>query len=215
MIGLFRKRKIAKYAAGAETYLHWNYIDPNAPKAPEPEHGLGVRYSIKRPSSNSEVASEQNSDLSSRRFSLRDTYNSTQIDLMMSSQLPKRSFSGLSSMLDGAMNQTFVEKLMGLITQKGVKDSAVYKAAQIDRRLFSKIMSDSNYKPAKDTAIAIALALKLTLEQAKDLLSRAGYTFSHSSKRDVVIEYFFRNQIYNLTDINIVLEKLEQKPIGR
>lgn len=96
-----------------------------------------------------------------------------------------------------------------------MRDAEVYKAAQLDRRLFSKIMSDKDYKPAKDTAIAIAIALQLSLEEATDLLSRAGYTFSHSNKKDIIIEYFFRERIYKLDDINEVLFNLGQKIIGR
>ena len=76
-------------------------------------------------------------------------------------------------------------------------------------------MSDRQYKPSKDTVIAISIALKLRLDEANDLLSRAGYALSHSNKKDVIIEYFFREQIYNLDDINSVLFNLGQKIIGR
>ena len=85
----------------------------------------------------------------------------------------------------------------------------------IDRRLFSKIMSDRQYKPSKDTSIAIALALRLKLSEATDMLSRAGYTFSHINKKDIIVEYFFRERIYKLDDINEVLYNLGQKTIGR
>ena len=101
------------------------------------------------------------------------------------------------------------------INEKGWRDSKVYKAAQMDRRLFSKIMSDQYYKPSKDSALALAIALELTLKQTNDLLSRAGYTLSHSDKRDVIIEYFIREGIYNLSDINEILYRLDQKIIGR
>ena len=96
-----------------------------------------------------------------------------------------------------------------------MRDSDVYKAANIDRRLFSKIASDRTYKPSKDTCIALALALRLSIDDANDILSRAGYTLSHSSKRDVVIEYFFRERVYDLNDMNEVLYRLGQKPLGR
>ena len=220
MIGMLRKRRVARFTAEAEAYVNWNYDAPQTHREPKAECEPRVRYSLRKPSSGSGVnpygyqTPDQKLD-EQPRYSLRDTYSSTQIDRMMRNHLHNGSMTDLAAKLDGAVDQTFVEKLMSFIANKGMKDSAVYKAAQIDRRLFSKIMSDSYYKPAKDTAIAISLALHLTLEQAKDLLSRAGYTFSHSDKRDVIIEYFFRNQIYNLTDINIVLENLTQKPIGR
>lgn len=114
--------------------------------------------------------------------------------------------------LDDNTNKTFVDKMLEHISRRHMKDADVYKAAQVDRRLFSKIVSDREYKPAKDTCVAFAFALKLTLPEAEDLLSRAGYTLSHSSKRDVVIEYFFKEHIYNLNDVNGVLYQLQQDP---
>lgn len=117
--------------------------------------------------------------------------------------------------LDRAADKTFVDALLAYIDKKGLRDSAVYKAAQLDRRLFSKIVSDRHYKPSKDTAVALALALKLTLDEANDFLARAGYAFSHSNKKDIIVEYFFRTRIYDLTDINTVLYNLGQKIIGR
>lgn len=113
------------------------------------------------------------------------------------------------------MDRTFVDLLLRYIDEKGVRDSKVYKAANIDKRLFSKMVSNRYYKPSKDTAVALMLALELSLEQANDMLSRAGYTLSHSSKRDVIIEYFFKERIYNLVYVNEVLYKLGQKVIGR
>lgn len=110
---------------------------------------------------------------------------------------------------------TFVDMLTRYINMKGWRASKVYKAAQIDRRLFSKIMSERNYKPAKDTALALAIALELTLQQTRYLLDRAGYTLSHSDKRDVIIEYLIREGVHNLADVNGVLYKLDQKIIGR
>ena len=117
--------------------------------------------------------------------------------------------------LEKAKRKTFTEMLMWHIAKTGKKDSAVYNAAQMDRRLFSKIMSDRNYKPSKDTAVALVLALHLNLEQAEDLLKRAGYSLSHSNKRDIVIEYFIREEVYDLMVINDVLYKLGEKKIGR
>lgn len=121
----------------------------------------------------------------------------------------------MSSQLDNYLDLTFVDMLTRYISQNGWTDSYVYKAAQMDRRLFSKIMSDRNYKPSKDTALALVIALELSLKQATDLLSRAGYTLSHSNKRDVIIEYFIREKIYNLSDINDVLYHLDEKIVGR
>ena len=111
--------------------------------------------------------------------------------------------------------KTFVEKLMELIDTKGLTDPQVYKKAQLDRRLFSKMMSDVSYQPAKDTCIAIALAMQLKLNEAKDLLSRAGYTLSRSLRRDVMIEYFILEGISDLCEVNEVLTRLGEKKLGR
>ncbi len=85
----------------------------------------------------------------------------------------------------------------------------------MDRRLFSKIAGDRYYRPAKDTVLALALALECSLEEANSLLESAGYLLSRSSKRDMMLEYLFKEKIYDLTTVNILLNQLKQKPIGR
>lgn len=110
---------------------------------------------------------------------------------------------------------TFTELLISHISEKKRKDPDVYRAAGLDKRLFSKIISDRNYHPGKDTAVALALALKLSLPRAKELLSSAGYVFSHSNRRDLILEFFFRKKMYSLMEINEVLYLLDEKPLGR
>lgn len=146
---------------------------------------------------------------------LGDRFAASSVRTFLSQNTGSPSLSKMASKLDSYLDLTFVDILTRYINEKGWRDSRVYKAAQMDRRLFSKIMSDRNYKPSKDTALALVIALELSLKQANDLLSRAGYTLSHSSKRDVIIEYFIRERIYNLSDINEVLYHLDQKIIGR
>ena len=97
--------------------------------------------------------------------------------------------------LDEVAEKTFVDILLEKISERNVKDSQIYRAAHIDRRLFSKIISNRMYKPSRDTCIQLCLAIHLTLSETKDLLSRAGYTLTHSSKRDIIIEHFFREKI--------------------
>ena len=121
----------------------------------------------------------------------------------------------LSEVLDKAINKSFVDILIIHMRRQNLHPTTVYGNAQIDRKLFSKIVSDKEYKPSKDTAIALVLALNLTLDEANDMLSRAGYTFSHSNKRDIIIEYFIRERLYDIDDINDVLFKLGQKTLGR
>ena len=109
---------------------------------------------------------------------------------------------------------SFSCKVDELISQRNLRYPTVYKAANLDRRVFSRMMKDIHYQPSKDTAIAVAFALHLNLDQANDLLSRAGFALSHSNKRDIIIEYFFVNEMYDLVQINIALDELGQSPIG-
>jgi hypothetical protein len=112
------------------------------------------------------------------------------------------------------LDEPFSTTLMRLIDDSGKKDSEIYNRANIDRRLFSKIRSDSAYTPSKSTIIALAIALELQLEQAEDLLKRAGYSLSHSKKFDVIIEYFFVNRQYDILEINEVLYTYDQPILG-
>ena len=215
-MSIFSKRKrIARYLSEAEAYISKHYRDHNEPRFSEKLPNYHVQFSIDESTPQTHSGAKYSYSDRDLLAEYSDHYDSEAIDRAISSQIQNKNISSLNETLDQTVNQTFVERVIALIRVKNVKDSAVYKAAQIDRRLFSKMMSDRAYKPAKDTAIALALALQLPLTQANDLLSRAGYTFSHSSKRDVVIEYFFRERIYNLTDINLVLDKLDLKLIGR
>lgn len=117
--------------------------------------------------------------------------------------------------LSSTIKITFVQKLEEHIRNKNLVETDVYKAALMDRRLFSKMICDKNYKPSKDTAIALIIALKLSLKESKDMLERAGYSLSHSIKRDVIIEYFIKERVYNLNNINAFLHHMNEKIIGR
>ncbi len=156
-------------------------------------------------------------DASKIQFSMRDNYSRDNIHSAVKSAVRSETTNWdlLSRDLGSYLNVGFVEEVEDIIRTRGLKDSSVYKAAQIDRRLFSKIMSDRTYKPSKDTCIAIALALELPLQKAADLLSRAGYILSRSSKRDVILEFCFSEKLYDIGMVNDLLYRLGEKTLGR
>ena len=108
----------------------------------------------------------------------------------------------------------FSETLLKLIDRTGKKDSEIYKKANVDRKLFSKIRNNMDYKPSKTTALAFAFALELDVDETKDFIGRAGFALSHSSKFDVIVEYFLVNRNYNVFELNEVLFAFDQPLIG-
>ena len=119
----------------------------------------------------------------------------------------------LDEMLDD-MTDTFSEALFKLIDAKGMTDPQVYKKANINRKHFSKIRTNQDYKPKKSTVFALAIALELNLAETRELLARAGYAFSHSNVSDVIIEYFLRHGKYDIDSINQVLFEKGELTLG-
>ena len=108
----------------------------------------------------------------------------------------------------------FTETLLKLIDRTGKKDSEVYKRANLSKQHFSKIRNNPHYKPTKSTAIALALALELDLEETKDLIGRAGYALTNSSKFDLIVRYAIEHGKYNLVEINCMLFEHDQGLLG-
>lgn len=108
----------------------------------------------------------------------------------------------------------FSETLLKLIDKTGKKDSEIYKRAGLTKQHFSKIRNNPHYKPTKPTAIALALALELNLSDTRDLIGRAGYALTNSSKFDLIIRYFIEQGNYNVVEINCVLFEHDQSLLG-
>lgn len=112
------------------------------------------------------------------------------------------------------MDDNFAVTLLKLIDLKGVSDVACYKKANVSKQTWYKIMNEKGYKPSKNTVIAFAIALELTLEETQHLLATVGFALSKSNKFDVIIEYFLRNGEYNIFTINETLFKFDQVCLG-
>ncbi len=112
------------------------------------------------------------------------------------------------------VEESFAEALFRLIDERGMSDAECYKKAHIDRKTFSKIRTLKDYKPRKTTAAAFAIALKLPLDEAKDLIEKAGYSLTHSSKFDIILEYFIKKGKYDIFEINEALYAFGEKILG-
>ena len=113
---------------------------------------------------------------------------------MSSKMLVNRNIADLMNQLE----ETFSQRLLRMIDERGMSESEAYTKAYVDRRHFSKIRKDVNYVPNKKTVLAFTIALELSLDKAKDLLASAGFALSRSSKTDIIVAYFLQNKIYDM-----------------
>ena len=152
-----------------------------------------------------------------RSESFRRRRSQEQEDEVLSAEnsplLPETDEISLEDILDNTA-ETFQQCLLRLVRESGVDEVEIYKKANIDRKLFSAIRCDVNYKPKKKTAVALAIALELDMLTMMDLLSRAEIAFSPSNKFDLIISYCVTNGIYDMFKINSILFQYEQPTLG-
>ena len=112
------------------------------------------------------------------------------------------------------LGETFQTRLLRMIDERGMSDPEVYKRANVDRKLFSKIRCNEDYIPKKKTIVALAIALRLNMDDTKDLLASAGLMLTNNSKADVIVSFCIENGIYDIFEVNALLFKFNQPILG-
>lgn len=128
----------------------------------------------------------------------------------------KRLVSEVRSLEDAVKNldKSFMELVFSFADQKGLSDVEVQKKANLDRKAFSKLKCGTTKNPSKSTALALAVALELNLDDTKDLLSRAGWALSPCSKQDLIVQYFIERKAYDIYEINLALFEHGEQLLG-
>ena len=113
------------------------------------------------------------------------------------------------------LEPTFSQTLFKFIKAKGISETDCYKKANLDRRLFSKIRSNDDYQPRKNTVFALIIGLRLNLKEAEELLDCAGYSISHSIKLDTIMEYLIKQEVYDILVVNEILDSFNCQLLGQ
>ncbi len=126
-----------------------------------------------------------------------------------------RASSDMDSFLESTLDENGVAKKLNLyMYERDITTAMIYERCFVDRRLISKITSQSNYHPSKSTMLALCIGLQLNLQEGEEFLNLAGYSFSNTSKYDLMIKFFLKNEIYDLDTINDLLYQYHQPCLG-
>lgn len=205
-ITYFRKRRAAEKAQRVSEPKP-GYEAGKEQKVPEPK----TEYDTEKAQQASESKPEYEIDeKAAEEFELSEMQNTKIKEGLSASKSMNRKIEDLIEQ----MEETFSQRLLRMISERGMTDAEAYSKAYVDRRHFSKIRKDVNYVPNKKTVLAFTIALELSLDEAKDLLASAGFALSRSSKTDIIVAYFLQNKIYNMFEINDVLYAYGQQVFG-
>ncbi len=206
-------------------YLRLHYVSPEpifaareaqppAPRAPKSVMPRAAGFAAKKPSNADDaVLLDECAVPSAPAVNAAPAPSASEPERVFGMPTPTAAYGDLSSRLN-TLDESFQEALLRLIDERGMRDSTCYKRAGVDRKLFSKIRSNPFYRPSKPTALAFAIALELDLDQTAELLRKAGYALSHSSKFDVIVEYFIVNRRFDLHELNVALYEFDQPLIN-